>query len=154
MPKTENDIPTSQFFDFEIFPLDDEFTGKITGGNKRNILVLTIPAPDQSDHQFLGKVLSAVQVAIDDDIALATAEKAHNFNLVELVGVTGAKVVLIFGVKPLSYGLNINMKLYQPVLHNGTKYLLCNQLGEIAQNQQLKRHLWSALQQIFPTKDR
>ena len=150
MQPVKNDIPNNHFFDFEIFMLNEEFPGKITGENQRKILVVTQPAPTKAEMLFLEKVLTAVKVDVVKDIALAVAEEKQTFNLFDVLRKLPTERVLIFGLTPPQCGLNLNLTKYQPLVHSGVQILLCNQLAEIENNQQLKRHLWSALQQIFP----
>lgn len=153
MKEATNDILGSQFFDFDLFPVSEEFEGKITGENARKILLVVHPSPTEADSGFLAKVLSAVNVDAKRDILLATAENKQTFSLFDLVRKHSIEVVLIFGLAPSDCGLNLNMRPYRPITHKGVLFLLCNQLEEIAANQQLKKHLWSALQQIFLQND-
>lgn len=148
-----NDIPNSQFFDFYISLQNDDILGKVTGENLRNVLVALHPVPDDGLKGFLAKILSAVEIDIDKDIALLNLDSSLPISLVPAAKSLDAKVLLVFGLNAHSCGMNLNLKPYQPLEHLGIQILLCDQLSELATNQQLKRQLWSALQQIFFKKD-
>lgn len=149
----DNDLPHNLFFDFEIFLLKDELIGKITGGNKRQVLVVAHAQDLDAESDFLKKILLAVKIDADRDISLLVVEDEQPFLLFELVKKLSSKIVILFGMSTAQCGLNLNMNWYQAIEHGGVQLLLCHQLRQIASNQLYKRNLWSALQQIFPKTD-
>lgn len=117
------------------------------GGNKKGIAILVnYPTDDfinANDESFLLKVLTAVQLTIEDVSIINYALNSHI--QAEALSNLNINTCLSFGVN-----LNNNSKeQYQPHTIYGITILNCSSLAEIQKMVEEKKLLWSNLQKLF-----
>lgn len=99
-----------------------------------------------SDEAFLYKILGAVKRQ-PNDVLIANVNKVNNDSLAAFLAEHNHKHLLAFGPNQLSN--DVDATLYEPTKISGKSYLLTEDLGIIAQNQDKKKALWKALQTMF-----
>jgi DNA polymerase III psi subunit len=122
------------------------------GGNKQQI-VLLVNNPDTtfiSDEQltFLSGILTACKLSFEDValINIATLSPLSYKNLSENFKPT---TVIMFGISPEVLQLPFVMPEFQRQSYNNQVYLSVPDLNNLEKNKELKRKLWTVLQQIF-----
>lgn len=100
------------------------------------------------EREFLGKVLKAVQYDFEK-VDLLELDKLGTPDASGLLAGGVADYVMLFGIKPESLNLDIDLELYIPRNHNGTWFLLSNSLLRIEMEESKRRELWQALKKMF-----
>lgn len=118
--------------------------------NQKQILIIiadtgeeVIPEPEQI---LLKSILSACRLNPEDITTLhfktGTDQEYDRLHL-------HARIVLMFGVAPLSIGLPINFPQFQVQQFSNHSYLYAPSLAEIAMDKKTKTNLWNALKNLF-----
>lgn len=121
------------------------------GTNSRKILIL-VDQPEEEyinaeDEQFLGKILSAIKLNIEE-VGIANCATSGPLALSDLLEFEADKY-LLFGVGNTGL-LESSAGQYEiAVLAGGKHGLNCASLAEIARDPAQKKLLWSALQKMF-----
>jgi hypothetical protein len=122
------------------------------GGNAKNILVVVAEEKESflpdSELTFLTSILTACKLNLAD-IALVNFEKVEQKDYKALVQYFNSRVVLLFNVSPLQFGLPINFPHFQIQEFNKCTYLFAPELRLVESDKQLKKELWTALKNIF-----
>lgn len=100
------------------------------------------------EREFLGKVLKAVQHDFEK-VDLLESDKIGLTDASALLAGGLADYVMLFGIKPESVNLDIDLALYIPKNVNGTWFLLSNSLLRIEMEESKRRELWQALKKMF-----
>ncbi len=98
---------------------------------------------------FLEKVLKAVQYDFEK-VDLLELDKLGSPDASELLAGGVVDYVMLFGIKPESVNLDIDLELYIPRNIKGTWFLLSNSLLRIEMEESKRRDLWQALKKMFP----
>lgn len=149
----------ARFFDFEIFAVPDSghSPDRGRGENARQILVvyeLAEPERQAELEAFLGRVLKAAKIDPAKDARLINLTTTERISCSGLQRSLPFRYLVNFGLPPHRLGLNLELPLYRPVLHNGVHLLFCADLSLIHEERQTggKAHssaLWQALQALF-----
>jgi hypothetical protein len=129
-----------------------EITARSLGGNQKNILVVVnnsnvIYLPDE-DLEFLTNILNACKLSLDD-VAVVNTNNTPGEGYKEYLKNWSSKIVLLFGVDPVSFDLPVNFPEFQVQSLNNTTFLYSPALSECGTNKLLKSKLWVSLQRIF-----
>ncbi len=100
------------------------------------------------EREFLGKVLKAVQHDFEK-VDLLESDKLGLTDASELLTGGVADYVMLFGIRPESVNLDIDLELYIPKNVKGTWFLLSNSLLRIEMEESKRRELWQALKKMF-----
>lgn len=112
------------------------------------VLLLADEELDPSNLLFLEKILKAVNLNIDG-VDLLNLHGVRDVDFADLVHGKKIHHFITFGVPFKRVHLDIAMDRYQPVRFFGINFLMADSLPTIEADQNLKRRLWTALQQVF-----
>ena len=122
------------------------------GGNKQHIILL-VNNPDASfvsDQQltFLSGILNACKLTLED-VGLLNISSYPAISYKKIAETFNPRIIIMFGVLPDTIQLPFVMPEFQRQSYNNQVYLAVPSLPELENNKELKRKLWTALQQIF-----
>ena len=100
------------------------------------------------ERAFLEKVLKAVQYDLGK-VDLLELDKIGSPDASGLLSGGVADYVMLFGIRPESVNLDIDLELYIPRNIKGTWFLLSNSLLRIEMEESKRRDLWQALKKMF-----
>jgi hypothetical protein len=125
---------------------------KALGANEKNILIVVnynniVFIPDE-ELEFLTSILKACKLSLND-VAIVNTNNNPVDGYKEYTKQFTSKIVLLFGVDPLSFGLPINFPEFQVQSLTNTVFLYSPSLSECMANKLLKSKLWVSLQRIF-----
>lgn len=137
------------FFDYEIFPFQENLDNFCSGGNKKH-LFLGMAGEKQADTaNFLEKIMASVNFDVKNDALAMFQTQATGFSFKSLDNKYHFKNAIFFGIKPQDAGLKLNILPNQPTQVAGIHYLFCDNLKKIQEEPNLKRQLWEALKLMF-----
>jgi hypothetical protein len=125
---------------------------KSLGGNQKNILIVVnydnvVHIPDE-ELEFLTNILKACHFSLDD----VTIVNTNNFpgeGFRDYVKKFGSRIILLFGVDPVSFDLPVSFPEFQVQSFNSNTFLYSPTLQECRTDKLLKSKLWVCLQRIF-----
>jgi hypothetical protein len=124
----------------------------IFGGNKKHILLLVNKTDtafvSEQELSFLTGILTACKLTLED-VAIFNIASYPSISYTIISNAFKPKTVLMFGVAPGVIQLPFVMPEFQKQSYNKQVYLAAPPLTEIENSKDLKRKLWTALQQIF-----
>lgn len=125
---------------------------KSLGGNLKNILIVVkndnvTYLPDE-DLEFLTNILKACKLSLED-VAIVNTSNNPGEGYKDYLKNWSSKVVLLFGVDPVSFDLPVNFPEFQVQSLTNTKFLYSPSLSDCRTDQLLKSKLWVSLQRIF-----
>lgn len=148
----KNDILSSDFIDFQIFAFPD---GKNTSNQSTvmnqgsTLIVMPSTENEESQVNFLSKILSAVKLELSKDVTLIKATPKDRFSFINLKTKSKIDKVILFGIQPKHLGINIDIKAYIPTTFQDCTFLLAHDLGAIEADTNKKKALWTCLQDIY-----
>lgn len=122
------------------------------GGNKQHI-ILMVNNPDAAfvtDQQltFLSGILNACKLTLEDvGVVNIASYPAISYKIISET--FKPRIVLMFGISPDTIQLPFVMPEFQRQSYNNQVYLAAPSLDDLENDKDLKRKLWTALQQIF-----
>ena len=122
------------------------------GNNKKNILIIVdckneIHLPDEQ-LDLLTNMLSACKLSLDDVTILNIAK--HPFvNYKDCCNFFKSKIVFLFGVEPVAFGLPVNFPHFQIQPFSGLTYLFSPPLNALKDDDLLKSKIWVCIRRIF-----
>ncbi|MCP4438157.1 MAG: hypothetical protein GY810_04365 [Aureispira sp.] len=145
-------LPNKDFFDFKVYPmpnLNDKHQLQLSGENAKKTLVLC-KTINTDLGAFLSKILSAVKYNMEKDVALYNGASLPFLpSFVQFKKTIDFDNLLCFGYAPKDLGLHIQVAAYQKTAWQDHQLLFSHDLPNIMDNQQQKKALWVALQQMF-----
>lgn len=121
------------------------------GGNGQHILLLVNesknPFVDDTQLTFLSGILNACKLTLEDVALVNIANTAPDYK--KLTDNLSSKIILMFGVTPDEIQLPFVMPEFQRQSYNNQVYIAAPSLTELENNKDLKRKLWTVLQQLF-----
>lgn len=122
------------------------------GGNRQHI-VLLVNNPDSAyvtDQQltFLSGILNACKLTLED-VGLLNIASYPEISYKKISDIFNPRIVMMFGIFPDEIQLPFVMPEFQRLSYNNQVYLAVPSLNELENDKELKRRLWSVLQQIF-----
>lgn len=101
---------------------------------------------DESKFTFLSKMLSAVNVNIEDVLLV---NNNVNLSLINLNKIINASIIFLFDINPKDVGVQKQLDLYNINTYNKVKYVFCEDLHSIEQSVNSKKAIWSVLKEIY-----
>lgn len=129
-----------------------ERVSRSLGGNSKNILIVinyndVVYLPDE-ELEFLTSILKACKLSLDN-VAIVNINNNPGEGYKEYAKEYRSKVVLLFGVDPVSFDLPVSFPEFQVQSFNNNTFLYSPTLQECRTNKLLKSKLWVCLQRIF-----
>jgi len=125
---------------------------KSLGGNQKNILIVVknekVTYLADEDLEFLTNILKACKLSLDD-VAIVNTHINPIQGYKEYLKTWNSKIVLLFGVNPVSFDLPVNFPEFQVQSLTNTQFLYSPSLSECRTDKLLKSKLWVSLQRIF-----
>lgn len=130
----------------------EEPSWKHLGNNNKNILVVVsypeaVHLPDD-ELGFLTNMLTACKLSLDD-VAIVNKHNYQQREYKEFLENFKSRIVLLFGVDPLLFGLPVGFPQFQVQSVANCKFLFSFSLEETRNNALLKSKLWVSLRSIF-----
>ena len=141
------------FYDFEIYRSPDTNIPPeyLRGDNEKKLLIVIKNEDDSKENiSLLTKILSAVKLNLEQDALLLANPKEKVYGINKMVQKGVVNKIMIFGVNPKDMGLSISTQMYKALKINKLQILIAHPIDQIRQKQDLKKALWSALQEFFP----
>jgi hypothetical protein len=125
---------------------------KYLGENKKNILIVVdysdaVYLPDE-ELNFLTNMLVACKLSLAD-VAIVNRNSFNESNYIELVSGFKSRIVFLFGVDPVSFGLPVSFPFFQIQPFANATFLFTPSLEECNKDTLLKSKLWVCLRRIF-----
>lgn len=122
------------------------------GGNKQHIILL-VYNPDTAfvtDQQltFLSGILNACKLTLED-IGLLNIASSPSVSYKKISDTFNPRIVIMFGISPDHIELPFVMPAFQRQSYNNQVYLAVPSLTDLENDRELKKKLWTVLQQIF-----
>jgi len=152
---TGNDdaIPASNKAVTERQIIDEETkASKRLGNNQKNILIVVrysdvVHLPDD-ELNFLTGMLSACKLSLDD-VAIINTNNYRKAGYNDILAEFNSRIVFLFGVTPVEFGLPVNFPAFQVQTVSGAKYLYTPALEDRSKDSLFKSRLWLSLRSIF-----
>lgn len=143
-----NKLPNKDFYNFQLYTNLPDKAWMETIHPSQLATVVVIKEANPSTLALLEKILGAVQQDLQKDCLVLQQKKAVAFK--DILQVTAAKQLLVFGWTAAEIGLHLAIQPYQLVNFAGVKILFSHSLTAIAANKNKeKQQLWAQLQQLF-----
>ena len=125
---------------------------KYLGENKKNILVIVdytavMFLPDE-ELSFLTNMLTACKLSLAD-VVIVNINKYKEKNYKELISNFKSRIVFLFGIEPVSFGLPVSFPHFQIQPFANATFLFTPSLKEYENDALLKSKLWVCLRRIF-----
>jgi len=125
---------------------------KYLGENKKKILIVVdykeaVHLPDE-ELTFLTGMLTACQLSLAD-VAIVNRNNYPNKEYTELKSHFQSRIIFLFGVDPVSFGLPMSFPHYQIQSFASATFLFTPALEERKKDELLKSKLWVCLRRIF-----
>lgn len=139
------------FTDFEVYRSPDSKIPEscISGENEKGLLIVIKEEENNADNiQLLTKILQAIHKNLKNDAHLLTISNGKSFSLSQSIK-GNYHHVISFGYAAKQLGFSFETKPYKPIEILDISFLFAHPLTDISANQELKKMLWAALQNIF-----
>jgi len=125
---------------------------KFLGNNQQNILVVVdyknaVHLPDE-ELNFLTSMLAACKLSLGD-VAIVNRNNYKDIFYKDLLTHFQSKIVFLFGVEPVAFGLPVSFPYFQVQLLATSTFLYTPALEERRTDPLLKSKLWVSLRSIF-----
>jgi hypothetical protein len=125
---------------------------KYLGDNKKNILLVVdhsgITHLPDDELEFVTAILSACKLNIGD-VAIINRNNYPEYTYKDYARYFNSRVVLLFGIDPVSFGLPVDFPHFQVQGLNNTTFLYSPSMDERNHDKLFKSKLWVCLQKIF-----
>ena len=149
---SKNDISSSSFLDFKIFATSDQEFEQIVPNQSQTFTTLVVFESDPNQEEldtFLANILTATKLDLSKDVCLLKTTVETSFSFSRLKTKVPIEKVIIFGISPKIMGINLDLKLYVPMVFQSCIFLLADKLTLIQSDVNKKRELWACLQEIY-----
>jgi len=125
---------------------------KYLGENKKNILAVvnysdSVHLPDE-ELNLLTKLLTACKLGLAD-VAIVNGNNYDEINYKEMIAQFSSKIIFLFGIEPVSFGLPVNFPHFQLQPFASATFLFSPSLEELRKDDLLKSKLWVCLRRLF-----
>ena len=126
-------------------------TWRSLGNNQQKILII-VQSPDavhlpDKELEFLTGILSACKLTLADVAIVNIQEQTASYK--ELTSHFGSRIVFLFDVDPVSFGLPINFPHYQIQAYAGNSFIYAPALKALENDRLEKSKLWVSLKRLF-----
>lgn len=133
-------------------PVKDEPYWKYLGANNKNILIVVnysdaVHMPDE-ELGFLTNMLTACKLSLAD-VAIINKNYYAERGYKEFLENFKSKIVLLFGLDPLAFGLPVGFPQFQIQSVANCMFLFSSSLEQTRNDALLKSKLWVSLRSIF-----
>jgi len=137
-------VPDTEKADFEV-----------SGSNHRHILVVYCKSAISFDRETLEKILAALSLDINKDIALIGITETQKFCFSDWSKVLQPKYMISFGKPMNELGLQLNNRPYEITKTSDCQFLMVDDLHVLTDpaNKAKKIAFWNCLQELFPKKN-
>ena len=133
------------FYDFERYNLIEDQTQPLHFTTQKKALVICLENDiNEANTQLLDKILSAINLSIQD-VEIIIQPTGSILNITQLLRDCEPNVMLSFHVNLNKNGLNIEQKLYQPIILMNTSIIISQALSHLQNDNQAKAKLWNAI---------
>jgi hypothetical protein len=149
---SKNDISSSSFLDFKIFATSDQDFEQIVPNQSQSFTTLVVYESDERQEDldtFLTNILAAAKLDLSKDVCILKTTTETAFSFIRLKTKVPIEKVIIFGISPKNIGINLDLKLYKPMVFQNSIFLLADKLTLIHSDVNKKRELWNCLQEIY-----
>ena len=139
----------NQIFHFPVIDIKSSEISdtQIEGNFLKQVSILISSNEKTNDNiQLLRNILKAIHLNYEEDIHLIQIEDHTDYMLNAYIHKYSPKHIILFGLKPNSLGLNMDIVLYRLTNINNAQWLFADPLNDISVNKSLKKALWEALQ--------
>lgn len=125
---------------------------KFLGNNLKNITIITnqkeaVHLPD-NELAFLTGILGACKLTLAD-VAIVNINSNPILSYKDILARLESKIVLLFGVEPIEFGLPISFPYFQLQPFSNVSFLYSPTLIDLEDDKVLKSKLWVCLRRIF-----
>lgn len=126
-------------------------TWRSLGDNQQKILII-VQSPDavhlpDKELEFLTGILSACKLTLADVAIVNIQEQEADYK--ELTSHFGSRIVFLFDIAPVSFGLPINFPHYQIQAYAGNSFIYAPALKALENDRLEKTKLWASLKRLF-----
>jgi hypothetical protein len=125
---------------------------KFLGNNHQKILILvnypSAPILPDEELAFLTRMLEACSLSLGD-VAIVNTHHYASATPKDYLAQFDSKIVFLFGIDPLTYGLPVSFPAFQVQAVAKTKYLFTPALEARIEDPLFKSKLWVSLKRIF-----
>ena len=150
--KTENNILKTGYLDYKIFvaPELSEISNALIGEKKKHILVAYFDEKNPEMDAYIEKIMSAAKIHLSTDCLVFKyfADKSMP-SFSQIVHKNTIDKVLLFGISPTDFGLNITPPQYMPFVFSGSTFLFADKLSVINTSPEKRKALWDCIKTIF-----
>ncbi len=146
METKNNNTPSSDFFNFEIYRLPEWANQSNKVDPSKSILVL-LKGAEEAEIALLGKIFQAVGKNLETDGCVINDMEWPSYKTI--ANASNFKQLLVFGIAPTEIGLHLNVKAYQVIAFQERQLLFSHDLKVIANDLAKKKQLWGQLQLMF-----
>jgi len=142
----------TDILDFQLYLSSDKKNEEylLKGSNSSEIFIVYSKKKDQTvDTSLLEKILNAVKLSLNNDVCSLEVQQNDKISFYHIANKVPLKKCIVFGISPLSMGLNFESPKYQLINFNEMTFLFSDSLDMIAQDKELKGALWAALKTMF-----
>ncbi|MEO7175347.1 MAG: hypothetical protein ABIV51_05820 [Saprospiraceae bacterium] len=121
----------------------------ITGENQKGLVVVYRSEKSQKEAKlFLEKIVSAIKMDPDRDAKFIYLPPKHSISLFSM-NIEPINQILLFGISPAEIGIHILFETYTNFPVQKSRLFVCHSVDLLAENVELKKGLWTKLQNIF-----
>ncbi len=134
-------------FDHTLYIVDEIDRGNLQGSNQKGILFV-YAVDDKDHHDFLMKIIGAINCE-NSEVLQLTLKKNSNVSLIPFLKENSIEKVVVFGIEPHRFCLNVEYSKYGILHLDGIRFLIADGLGRVGNEKDLKKHLWIGLKEMF-----
>lgn len=143
--------------DFDLFPISDQkaIDSQWVGKCEKGVLVIAgEEITGEANLVFLQKVLAAIQLNLDEDVALWQVNPGENYHFAAIHPAKPIRQVISFGIPLTQLGIQANIPFYTPTPIGPTSFLTAEPLALIRESREKGDNrragaLWKALQALM-----
>lgn len=136
-------IPSSKIFQVDNSHFDlEELEKKL---DKKSVIVVHATPLSDAALALLEKILSAINVQLNEDVLLVHLSADQKLPLGRLLRNTPIRLILNFSCKPKQLKMNIEGTKYAVLRFSECNFISSDSIEELQKNKQLKMLLWNAL---------
>lgn len=137
-----------EFFDFEIFDLEESEDHVINGPENADIMLVIEESDFEVHKSLISNIMGAIKYDLDKEIRVCLLCQAQKLNLARTI-VSDSVKVIVFGISPKQVSMNASFKAYHLYPTESFKIMFSHSLEALNANKTYKKALWTELQNSF-----